>query len=106
MNTWPGGYRHAMDPTQHEQWNATHYPGTRQLCDKCGEPTGRCEDDSIYRDDRGPLCEECAGGYRPPNMGGLEMLEDAVILLLGVGALLVVFAVGAWWADRGDKNEH
>jgi len=63
MNTWPGGSR-AMDQAQHEQWNSTHYPGTRQICDECGQPTGRCEEDSIYLDDRGPLCEECAG-YGP-----------------------------------------
>lgn len=35
-----------------------------QLCSYCDEPTGRCEDDSLYStllDDieRGPLCESC-----------------------------------------------
>lgn len=60
MNTWPNGYRHAIDQSDHEQWNATHYPGTRQLCCKCEEPTGRCEDDSIYTEDEdGPLCPDC-----------------------------------------------
>jgi hypothetical protein len=60
MNTWPGGRRHAMHQLEHERWNASHYPGTRQLCLECGEPTGRCEDDSIYLiDGTGPLCEEC-----------------------------------------------
>lgn len=59
MNTWPKGYRHAMTPSEHEQWNDLHYPGTRQLCCVCEEPTGRCEEDSIYVDDKGPLCELC-----------------------------------------------
>ena len=60
MNTWPKGRRHAMHQSEHERWNASHYPGTRQLCSKCDEPTGRCEDDSIYLEDgTGPLCEEC-----------------------------------------------
>jgi len=62
MNTWPNGYRHAIDQSEHEKWNSTHYPGTRQLCARCEQPTGRCEDDSIYADeDRqdGPLCVEC-----------------------------------------------
>ena len=60
MNTWPGGKRKAISQSEHEQWNAQHYPGTRQLCTECNTPTGRCEDDSIYNDDgEGPLCEEC-----------------------------------------------
>ncbi len=59
MNTWPGGYRHAMNQDEHEKWNATHFPGTRQLCCQCGEPTGNCEEDSIFIDDLGPLCEDC-----------------------------------------------
>jgi len=62
MNTWPGGRRHAMAQSEHEAWNARNFPGTRQLCEQCGEPTGRCEDDSLYADDDGgigPLCVEC-----------------------------------------------
>ena len=60
MNTWPNGFKHAMSQTEHEHWNATNYPGTRQLCSSCDEPTGRCEEDSIYTsDDEGPLCETC-----------------------------------------------
>lgn len=62
MNTWPGGYRHAMTQDAHERWNASNYPGTRQMCSECDHPTGRCEDDSLYADDDhevGPLCVEC-----------------------------------------------
>ena len=60
MNTWPGGIRRAMTQAEHEQWNVGNYPGTRQLCDECGEATGRCEEDAIYRDDdSGPICEDC-----------------------------------------------
>lgn len=62
-NTWPNGHRHAMSQSAHESWNAQHYPGTRQLCSNCEQPTGRCEDDSLYDDtdvDREyPLCEDC-----------------------------------------------
>lgn len=61
MNTWPNGYRHAMYQDEHEQWNACHYPGTRQLCAECDQPTGRCEDDSIYNADDEPICEGCKG---------------------------------------------
>lgn len=61
MNTWPGGHRHAMHQDEHEAWNAKHYPGTRQMCSKCDQPTGRCEDDTLFLDDAPdePLCEEC-----------------------------------------------
>ena len=59
MNTWPGGKRHAMSQSEHERWNASHYPGTRQMCTECDVPTGRCEDDSLFVDETGPLCEEC-----------------------------------------------
>ena len=31
-----------------------------QYCIKCNEPTDRCEDDSIFIEDTGPLCEKCA----------------------------------------------
>ena len=61
-NAWPRGYRHAMSQSDHEKWNGQNYPGTRQLCAHCGEPTGRCEDDSLFADDfgeDGPLCEGC-----------------------------------------------
>jgi hypothetical protein len=59
MNSWPKGFRHAMGQSEHESWNASNYPGTRQLCCKCGEPTGRCEDDSLSINDIGPVCEYC-----------------------------------------------
>ena len=49
-----------MSQDAHEAWNARNYPGTRQLCCDCDEPTGRCEEDSMYADDdHGPLCESC-----------------------------------------------
>lgn len=60
MNTWPGGVRRPLSPSEHEQWNDGIYPGTRQLCESCDEPTGRCEEDSIYVGDAGPLCEDCS----------------------------------------------
>ena len=50
----------AMTPDQHERYNAQHYPGTRQLCTKCEEPTERCEEDAILNVDGEPLCESCA----------------------------------------------
>lgn len=63
MGTWPGGQRHAMSQDEHKRWNASNYPGTRQLCSECDEPTGRCEEDSIYSDSdqdcEHPICEEC-----------------------------------------------
>ena len=60
MTSWPGGYRHAMDQGEHERWNARHYPGTRQLCVKCDDPTGQCEEDAIFVGEQGPLCSGCA----------------------------------------------
>ena len=58
MNTWPGGTRHAMDQAQHARWNAQHYPGTLQVCCRCEQPTGRCEEDAIDTL-LGPICETC-----------------------------------------------
>jgi len=60
-NTWPEDNRRALDPCEHERWNSQNYPGTRQLCVECGDPTGRCEDDSIFLGEIGPLCECCCG---------------------------------------------
>jgi len=64
MNTWPNGKRRAMLQSEHESWNSCHYPGTRQLCSRCEQPTGRCEDDSLYNGDEGPVCEQC---WLPPS---------------------------------------
>lgn len=49
----------AYTQDEHNRINAREYPGTRQLCCQCEEPTERCEEDSIYIDDLGPLCEIC-----------------------------------------------
>ena len=59
-NLWPGGKRHVMEQGEHEQWNASHYPGTLQLCSICEEPTGRCDEDALWDNDGLPLCEICA----------------------------------------------
>lgn len=59
-NEWSGEVRHAMDQADHEKWNASHYPGTRQLCCECEQETDRCEEDEIYLDcGIGPLCIDC-----------------------------------------------
>lgn len=59
LNTWPGGHRRALTQSEHERWNATRFPGTLQLCIRCNEPTERCEEDSMYVEDVGPLCKPC-----------------------------------------------
>lgn len=50
---------HALDQSTHAAINAHHYPGTLQMCVLCNQPTGRCEEDSRYNGDVGPLCEDC-----------------------------------------------
>ena len=41
----------ARSQSEHESINRRQYPGTRELCCLCGEPTGRAGrgEDSIYR---------------------------------------------------------
>ncbi len=51
----------ALDQATHEKINSNEYPGTRQLCFECDEPTGRCEEDTLEIDGHAPLCEECFG---------------------------------------------
>lgn len=59
-NTWPAGYRHTIHQSDHENWNSTHYPGTRQMCCLCDQPTGRCEEDAMRVESiDGSLCVEC-----------------------------------------------
>ena len=60
MNTWPGGTRKALNQDDHERWNASHYPGTRQICTVCVVPTTFCEEDGYFDDDMQPYCFECA----------------------------------------------
>ena len=60
----------ARTQSEHHRINYREYPGTRQLCCECDEPTERCEDDVIYTEDGiGPLCEEC---YHKTEEGGGE----------------------------------
>ena len=60
MNTWPGGSRHAMDQLEHKEWNENNYPGTKQICCKCDEPTTYCEEDGYYDEEGKPYCFKCA----------------------------------------------
>ena len=51
-----------LSQSAHERINAQHYPGTRELCCECDEPTGKAGagEDSLFTDDgNGPYCEEC-----------------------------------------------
>lgn len=72
----------ALSQAEHERINSREYPGTRELCCNCDEPTGRAGavDDSIYAtakmsfslgedgsgkcvwngDECGPFCETCS----------------------------------------------
>ena len=46
--------------SEHNAINAREYPGTRQICTNCGEPTKRCEDDGIWSEYLdGWICIEC-----------------------------------------------
>lgn len=57
MSWWKGK---ALDQETHAKINAREYPGTRQLCSICDEPTGRCEEDSLNHPiTEDPLCEAC-----------------------------------------------
>jgi len=58
-NTWPVGIRKSLDQNEHKRWNVRIYPGTRQICNKCEEPTGKCEEDSVFDEVGNPICEEC-----------------------------------------------
>lgn len=50
----------ARSQDEHRRINAREYPGTRQLCLKCDQPTERCEEDAIYTEEGiGPLCVPC-----------------------------------------------
>jgi len=57
MNTLPEG--RALTQCEHESWNRSNYPGTRQICAQCDEPTGRCEEDSLLNDAGETVCEGC-----------------------------------------------
>ena len=67
MNSWPGGYRHAMTQDEHAKWNSYNYPGTKQLCIKCDCETERCEEDSIFIENEGPFCEDCYHELKGPD---------------------------------------
>lgn len=71
---WQRHHR-VLSQDAHRAINARHYPGTRQLCVRCDQPTGRCEDDSIYADDgEGPLCEACGITVPPETQASVDAL--------------------------------
>ncbi len=53
------GVEFAEWPNYREIMKAENYLGTRQLCALCDAETGRCEEDGLYVDGLGPLCEAC-----------------------------------------------
>lgn len=54
---------------EHNAINVREYPGTRQLCIECAQPTERCEEDAIYTEaGYGPLCIDC--WRTPPELVG------------------------------------
>lgn len=77
--------KRAWTQSQHADHNATHYPGTYELCYLCAFRTGRAGrgEDSIYRelakdwgslkagDEIGPLCEECLVAMQ--DVGAIEV---------------------------------
>ena len=63
MNTWPNGVRRAMTQSEHESWNSDNYPGTLEICCKCGQPTGNCEEDNTTDIDGEAYCDDCAIGF-------------------------------------------
>lgn len=62
MNTWPENKKQALSQDEHKKWNSKNYPGTLQICCKCEEPTGNCEEDGLFDDDGNSYCHDCAVG--------------------------------------------
>lgn len=48
----------------------------RELCIVCGEPTGKCGDDSLFEDGYGPLCEDCQESLAISSLGGGRDKEE------------------------------
>jgi len=49
-----------LDQSQHRAINAHYWPGTREICAECGEPTGSGGgDESRYNEDGEPVCGDC-----------------------------------------------
>jgi MinD superfamily P-loop ATPase len=72
----------ARTQAEHEEINRREYPGTRQLCERCGDPTERCEEDAIFTDSgKGPLCVGCydaANAPRQPEPASGDRLDADV----------------------------
>jgi len=70
----------ARYPSEHEAINAREWPGTRQICARCGDATGRCEEDSIDVPNFGPVCEVCDSELRCTaceGEGAVQVMCDA-----------------------------
>jgi len=76
MNTWPGGQRRALTQSQHREWNARNYPGTRQLCDLCEQPTGRCAEDTLRTENGEIVCKGCFDEIELEAESAAQLQED------------------------------
>ena len=56
------GRTRALTQAQHEAVNGRSPGATLEYCERCGEATGPAGagEDSIFDDDGGPYCDECA----------------------------------------------
>ena len=59
INDFDSGKRKSFYPAEHERINAVRYPGTRQLCEQCGDETGRCEEDAMHDKYGRVVCGDC-----------------------------------------------
>jgi hypothetical protein len=59
IEDFDSGKRKAFYPSEHESINAVRYPGTRQICELCGDATGRCNEDAMHDKYGGVVCEDC-----------------------------------------------
>lgn len=69
----------AISQDEHEKINAREYPGTRQLCSKCEDTTGRCEEDYICDENGSTVCEDC---YAPD--GQVKLMINKFLCLIGI----------------------
>jgi hypothetical protein len=61
-------FKHRLSQCDHEKFNASHYPGTRQMCSICDKPTERCEDDEIVTIHGDPVCVDCYEELKNSNL--------------------------------------
>lgn len=59
MYTWPKGYRQLLSDEEYDDGYSYYHENRKIYCIVCHEQIGGGEENAMYVDEKGPLCDSC-----------------------------------------------